>query len=74
MRIPLSRLIKALTPETEASSDDAIILSGPVYFLMVDGEVNAIFDVNQYEIFGKPDGKIYQYLKSHRISPMYADE
>lgn len=73
-RIPLSRLIKAITND-QADEDvvpDMVVLNGPVYFLTVDGEVNVVYDVSPSHVLGVGRYKLAASLRKHKIPKQWA--
>ena len=73
-RIPLSRLIKAITND-QADEDvvpDMVVLNGPVYFLTVDGEANVVYDVSPSHVLGVGRYKLAASLRKHKIPKQWA--
>ena len=73
-RIPLSRLIKAITNDQadENVVPDMVVLYGPVYFLTVDGEVNVVYDVSPSHVLGVGRYKLTASLRKHKIPKQWA--
>ena len=65
-RIPINRFEVALITESNDLTD-MIILNGPCYLLVVDGEVNIVYDVDQYKVVTAPLGKLLKYLRNQPI-------
>ena len=69
-RIPINRFEVALITESNDLSD-MIILNGPCYLLVVDGEVNIVYDVDPYKVVPAPLGKLQKYLRNQPIPDIW---
>ena len=69
-RIPFSSIEQAIVLNREDLTDMAI-LSGPVYILTVDGEVNIVFDVDPYKTHNCSYLELQSYLRKQPIPPVW---
>ena len=62
-RIPINSFELVLITESNDLTD-MIILNGPCYLLVVNGEVNIVYDVDPYKVVAAPLGKLQKYLRN----------
>ena len=66
MRIPLLDMIDSLTT-SEGERYTMIALPGPVYFVEIDGEVNAVYGMSPMVPINLSTEDFMQTLKKHKI-------
>ena len=50
---------------------DMLIFNGPCYMLVIDGEVNIVYDVNPYKTHTADSANLLKYLRKQKIPAIW---